>query len=329
MLNVALVGSWHVHAKGYAEEISKLDGVKIAAVWDDHAARGQKYAELWKTGFEPNLDALLARSDIDAALVACSTNLHLEVIPKCAKAGKHIFTEKVLAASYRDAVKIGKAVRDAGIRFCISLPFKSFPHNVFAKELVEKGTLGTITGLRIRDAHNGASGGWLPETFYDPVECQGGAMLDLGAHPMYLSEWLLGKPISVVSLFGHHCGRALEDNASSVLEFSGGVLASAETSLVAGPADMSLELYGTKGWYKYSGKAKSPSFVRLCIADEITPELPKERPGPIEQWVREITAGERTSGIGIDDAETLSLLMDGAYRADRDGRKVRFDELNV
>lgn len=336
MPDIALIGEWHIHAPEYAVEVSKIPGVKIAAVWDNDRVRGEKYAETWRTGFEPNLDTLLARKDIDAVLVGCPTNLHTEVITKCARAGKHIFTEKVLAATYREAEAIGKAVKEAGVRFCISLPFKSYPYNMFAKELVEKGTLGKITGLRIRDAHNGASAGWLPENFYDPIESQGGAMLDLGAHPMYLSAWLLGRPLSVVSLFAHHLGRDLEDNASSVLEFSGGILASSETSLVASRADMVLELYGTKGWFKYSGRPSKVKDVRLYVEGDpaceqegawITPELPQARPSPLAQWVREINTGEAACGIGIDAAVTLSLLMDGAYRAHREGRKVNFAEL--
>ena len=336
-MNVALLSAWHVHAMGYAEEIAAAAGVKITGVWDNDAARGKKFAEHWKTGFEPDLDALLARSDVDAALVACSTNLHREVITKCAKAGKHIFTEKVLAATCGEAEEIGNIVRKSGVTFCISLPFKSFPQNLFAKELAEKGTLGKITGLRIRDAHNGASAGWLPPTFYDPVECQGGAMLDLGAHPMYLSAWLLGQPLSVVSLFAHHCNRELEDNASSILEFPGGILASSETSLVASPSDMSFELYGTRGWFKYSGQAHNPNDVRLCLEDDpackkgawITPKLPEPRPSPIAQWIAEVNTGRAAQGIGIDDAITLSLLMDGAYRAHREGRKVTLAELRT
>ena len=336
MLNVALIGAWHVHAKEYAEEVSNIEGVKIAAVWDDDADRGRQYAELWQTEFEPDLDTLLARKDVEATLVACATNLHTDVIMKCAQAGKHIFTEKVLAATYKEAVEIGKAVRAAGLRFCISLPFKSYPYNLFAKELVEKGTLGKITGMRIRDAHNGASAGWLPETFYDPVESQGGAMLDLGAHPMYLSAWILGQPLSVVSLFSNHYNRELEDNASSILEFPGGILVSSEVSLVGSRADMVLELYGTKGWYKYSGRPSKVKDIRLYVEGDpaceqegawITPKMPQNRPSPISQWVREIKTGESALDIGIDEAVTLSLMMDGAYRSHLEGRKVKFKEL--
>jgi predicted dehydrogenase len=336
MINVALLSEWHIHAKEYAEEISKTEGVNISAVWDNDIERGRRHAEKYQAAFEPDLDRLLARKDVDAVLVASSTNLHTEIITKSAKAGKHIFTEKVLAATYREAVEIASAVRNAGVKFCISLPFKSYPYNLFAKELVEKGTLGNITGLRIRDAHNGATAGWLLPCFYDPVESQGGAMLDLGAHPMYLSAWLLGRPLSVVSLFTHHTGKDLDDNASSVLEFPGGILVSSETSLVASRADMVLELYGTKGWFKYSGRPSRVKDIRLYVEGDpaceeegswVTPKLPPANPSPIAQWVREINSGAASKGIGIDDAVTLSLLMDGAYRSDREGRKVYFEEL--
>lgn len=85
----------------------------------------------------------------------------------------------------------------------------------------------------------------------------------IGAHPMYLSTWLLGAPISIVSLFSHHYGREVEDNASSIIEFENHILVSAESSLVASRADMVFELYGTTGWFKYSGRPSRVKDVRL------------------------------------------------------------------
>ena len=56
--------------------------------------------------FEADLDTLLARSDIDAVCVVTPTNLHRDVMVAAANAGKHIFTEKVLATSVADCQAI-------------------------------------------------------------------------------------------------------------------------------------------------------------------------------------------------------------------------------
>ena len=64
---------------------------------------------------------------------------------------------------------------------------------------MESGKLGQITYARVHNYHNGSvapqadgSLGWLPPHFYDEVQTGGGAMMDLGAHPMYTLHWFLG-----------------------------------------------------------------------------------------------------------------------------------------
>ena len=74
---------------------------------------------------------------------------------------------------------------------------------------MRSGKLGKLNYVRVRKAHNGATGNWLP-AFYDPIACGGGAMVDLGAHPMYLLCDFLGEPRFVQSAFTFVTGRAVE-----------------------------------------------------------------------------------------------------------------------
>ena len=46
-------------------------------------------------------------------------------------------------------------------------------------------------------------------------------MMDLGAHPMYLSAWMLGNPVRIQSMFTNKTGHAVEDNSISTIEFEG------------------------------------------------------------------------------------------------------------
>ena len=88
--------------------------------------------------------------------------------------------------------------------------------------------LGSVTTLRVRVAHGGATDNWLPAHFYDAVQCGGGAMMDLGAHVMYLTRWFLGRPVRAVALFNKFTDHAVEDNAVTVFEFPGRAIAMAE-----------------------------------------------------------------------------------------------------
>ena len=218
----------------------------MALVWDDDPVRGEAFARKLGVPFEPSLEKALQDENIDAVCVNTATTMHLEVITAAARAGKHIFTEKVLATTSEEAYAIAKAVEEAGVKFVISFPHRAKPHNLFAKEVVEKGLLGDISLLRIRNAHNGASAGWLPPHFYSMADCGGGAMMDLGAHGMYLAAWILGKPKRISAVFSHITGKEVEDNAVAVMEFESGATAINETSFLSSNSPFALELYGTE-----------------------------------------------------------------------------------
>ena len=199
------------------------------------------------------------------------------------------------------------------MKFCISYPHRTFPANLFAKKAVEENWLGEVTLLRVRNAHNGAVGNWLPPHFYDPEACGGGAMIDLGAHPMYLSRWLLGKPKNISSVFTRHTGRAVEDNAVSVIEFENKAIAIVETGFVTPVSPFSLELYGTEGslfvggmdnTVRISSKKYAPEAEGYVIPDQLPPALPSA----MEQWVNGILKDEK---IYLAWRKELATPVDG------------------
>lgn len=59
---------------------------------------------------------------------------------------------------------------------------------------MDKGALGRITGARFRRSHGGVSGRRLPDYWFDTSLTGGGAMMDLGAHPVYILSFLFGAP---------------------------------------------------------------------------------------------------------------------------------------
>ncbi len=321
MIGTAILSTWHVHTKGYTREAQAHPDMDVKVVWDDDQVRGKEFAEAWDLPFEGSLDAVLSRDDIDAVIVDTPTNQHREVIVKAAEAKKHIFTEKVLAITSADARAIADAVEKAGVQFVISFPHRTMPHNLYAKQTVDQGKLGTVNLLRVRNAHNGASGGWLPAHFYDKETCGGGAMMDLGAHGMYLSHWLLGRPTKVQAGFTHVTGKEVEDNAVALLEFDGGAMAINETGFVSQDSPFSLELYGDKGCLLIGGPDNQ---VRLKTGGqdwETVTDLPAPLPSAMEQWVEGILRGGSIV-FGLDDALALTDVMEAAYQSHETGSKV-------
>lgn len=321
-INVAMLSKWHVHSEGYAESFKKLENVNLSAVWDEDANRGREWAKTLDCEFIESLDELLARPDIDLVAVGTPTVMHKEVLCRAAKAKKAIFTEKVLACTNEEADEIAAAVKSANIPFFISYPFRMLPVVKLAKQLADDGAIGKITHLRIRDAHDGASAGWLPNTFYDESVCGGGAMMDLGAHPMYLSDYFLGLPKSVFSTFTQCYGKGVDDNCVTMMEYASGAIATSETAFVSSRCPFILEINGDQGHIMINDNFEG---LHLSNKDGINQTiLPEDNAKPESApafFVRLLTE-DKPSPFDIDAAVRLTRLMDAAYRSYRQGIKI-------
>jgi predicted dehydrogenase len=96
-LRIAALSAWHVHAEEYARAAMDHPDTELVAVWDEDFDRGQVLAEKLSVTAVEDLDALLARPDLDGVTITTATTAHREIIGKVIAAGKHVFTEKLLA----------------------------------------------------------------------------------------------------------------------------------------------------------------------------------------------------------------------------------------
>ncbi len=349
-MNIAMISSWHVHARGYANDFKAIPGCSITAVWDENPDAGRAWAEELGCPFVADYEEILADPSIDGIAMTAPTCLHGDMLLRAAKAGKHIFTEKVLTIGTEEALAIAQAVKENHLKFVVSFPHRCRPELLYAKSLADSGKLGQITYARVRNAHNGSVAGWLPDYFYDEALCGGGAMIDLGAHPMYLLNWILGQPKSVPvacagetaqasstagqaaesraadvsSVFTQVTGRGVEDNAVSVISYENGAIGVSETGFVTPNDPFVLEIRGTKGGVSVRG-----SEVSYCCGETedkwVTVDtLPEALPSPQQQWVDAVTKGTPITVGTIDDAVALTILMEGAYKAARSGERHEF-----
>ena len=330
MIRVAMLSYWHVHAWDYTRQAQSHPDVTIGAVWDELPERGRAAAEQLGVPFYESLDDLLALPEIDAVIVDAPTSMHCDVMVAAARAGKHIFTEKVLAPTLAEANEIIAAADQASVVLTVSLPRLAEGYTQAITSLITDGACGDLTLVRIRMAHNGAlrteqnPDGWLPPHFYDPEQCRGGAMIDLGCHPMYLARHFLGLPETVNAHYGYVTGRAVEDNAVVTLGYTSGALAVVEAGFVTPASPFTIEVHGTRTSLIYS--APPPVLRVRGLDDWIEQAIPKSSPLPFVQWVDHIQRGTRNTA-NIDAALDLTKLMEAANRSAAERRQVRLDSL--
>lgn len=325
MLKVAMLSKWHVHAEGYAQKILETGKAEITAVWDEDAKRGTDWANQLKCDFEADLDTLLARKDVDAVVCTAPTAMHAEVLTKAALAGKHIFTEKAMAPTVKECEKIAEAVKKTGVTFVISLPQRTSPVVRLARKMIQEGEFGKISLVRIRNGHDGVSGGWLPDYWFDESMAGGGALMDLGCHPMYTACYLLGKPKRLCALLTAPFGSKVDESATASIEFENGAVCTGETSFITYNTPGAVEIYGSDATLlAYGNDVKLINKkIGAYTKDFVVPKLPEEMPIPVLLFVDACVNGTGSpEGFGVEDGIDLTRLLENCYISDRENKIV-------
>ncbi len=330
MIRTAMLSFWHVHARDYARQAIAHPDTEIVAAWDELHERGRTQAQDLSVRFYEHLDDALAQQDVDGVIVDAPTSMHRDVLVAAARAGKHIFTEKVLAATMADAEAIVQAVNTSGVVLTVSSPRLNDGYTTAILGVLQEGLLGTLTMARVRLSHNGAvstperPGGWLPPHFYNREQTGGGAMIDLGCHPMYLTRLFLDMPEGVTATFGSVTGKGVDDNSVVILDYTNGAFGIVEAGFVNRHSPFTIEIHGTEGSLLY-GTPESMLLVRspkMVQSREWTSQpVPPDAPSAFQQWVGHIQHGTRATE-NIQAALDLTRLMEAATRSAERGARV-------
>jgi predicted dehydrogenase len=192
-VRIGLVGSGFM-ARTYAQCIARdTQGVRLVAVTG--GSRAGALAGDNGVPTEPDMPALLARSDVDAVLLATPHSTHLALTEAAAAAGKHVYVEKPMGRTVAECDAMIAACEAAGVVLTVNkvTRFRASPRH--AKAIVDGGGIGELRMLQVRStvtAYLGDGDDWTK----DPNE--GGAWLDMGAHLCDATRWFTGSEVEVV-----------------------------------------------------------------------------------------------------------------------------------
>jgi predicted dehydrogenase len=170
-----------------------------------------------------------------------------------AEAGKHVWCEKPLALTRRDAQRAVDACRRAGVVLATGFNKRCFASMRELKRLVDSNVLGKILHLEghyCNEHSTRVSGGWRD----DPSESPGGGMTGAGLHVLDAFVNLAG-PVARVDarLFSQKPAPDPRDALAISLQFATGATGLMGT-VRAGPFYWRVHAFGTKGWAEASGE---------------------------------------------------------------------------
>lgn len=237
-------------------------GVRIVACADIAPAIARATAETYGVRAMA-VDALLKDESIDAVINLTVPNAHYDVSHAILTAGKHAYSEKPLALSYKQASKLVREADKRGLKLGAAPDTFLGGGGQTARKLLDKGTIGNVVGGSAHVMSRGMEH-WHPNPtfFFNPG---GGPMLDIGPYYLTVLVNLLGPVKSVTAMAtkgyaerlvtaeGPMLGKRIKVTTpttfNAVLAFRSGAQVSVATSWDVwkhGHVNP-MELYGTKG----------------------------------------------------------------------------------
>jgi predicted dehydrogenase len=214
----------------------------------------------------PGLDEALARDDVDIVSICAEHERRGRIAARCAKAGKHLYIDKPLAASVAEADAVVDAVEASGVR-SQTFSFIHSPWAQAAKTTAESGKIGEIIAIHSDVMFAKGYSGTVPVirprvedphprrfTFIDSKR----ELFTTGVYAIGLIRWITGAQVERVfcvtanNFFKEHIKNDVEDFGTLALALDNGITATVAcgrigwTSHQAGGPNR-LRIIGTEG----------------------------------------------------------------------------------
>lgn len=230
----------------------------------------------------PDLAAALA-SDVDAVVVANRTDQHMDVALQAARAGKHLFLEKPLAASMAGVKELVDTVQRQRLVVEAGFMLHSHPNLRWIRDFLSQGRLGEIWHMRA------AVGQWLPDwrpgtdhrRGYGAFKALGGGVTFDLIHELDLVQWLLGPVHDVTAMMRQAAALEIETEAVAQigLQVASGALAQVHLDYLRPGYGREMEIVGRHGVLRWD-------YVQGVVTLEEAGQAPREVDRVPEGFVR-------------------------------------------
>lgn len=312
------IGCGEVTEKKSGPAFSKIPGSRVVAVMSRNAERAQSYAERHHIPrWYSDAWQLIQDPDVNAVYIATPPSSHATYAIMAMKAGKPVYVEKPLAASYADCQRINHVSTQTGIKCFVAYYRRYLPYFQKVKELVETGAIGKVMNVQIRFAvpprdldYNQQNLPWRVQRDI----AGGGYFYDLAPHQLDLLQMIFG-PITRVHGFSKNRGGLYEteDTVSASFEFADGLPGSGSWCFVAHESARTdrIELIGDKGQICFSVFTYEPIALHtLQGRQEILIDNPEHVQMPLIQSVVEDLQGISTCTCDSISSTAVNWVMD-------------------
>lgn len=304
------IGCGEVTEKKSGPAFNEVPGSHVVAVMSRNAEKAESYAKRHniKKWYTDPLE-LINDPKINAIYIATPPSSHATFAIMAMKAGKPVYIEKPLAASYEDCARINRISELTGVPCFVAYYRRYLPYFQKVKQIIQSGAIGTPANVQIRFSVpprdlDYKSNGSLPWRL-QPDIAGGGYFYDLAPHQLDLIQDIFG----VITRAHGYCSNMAklykaEDTISACFYFENGLPGSGSWCFVGHQSakEDRIEVIGEKGMLSFSVYNYSP--IQLVTSEGRSSIVVPNPPYVQLPIIRSVI--EHLQGIGICECTSVS-----------------------
>ena len=307
MIHWGFIGCGAVTEKKSGPAFSKVEGSDVVAVMRRDSQKAEDYARRHGIGkWYDNAYDLINDPEVNAVYVATPPGSHLEYAIAAMRAGKPVYVEKPMAASYEECLQINRVSEETGVPCFVAYYRRTLPYFLRVKQLIDDRLLGNISTVQIRFSIPPYKEDYNPYSLPWRVKkdiAGAGYFYDLASHQFDLLDYLFGEITDAYGFTNNVAGLyEVEDSLTAAFRFKSGVSGSGSWSFVAPENSRTdlIDITGTKGRLSCSTFTFSPILLETSRGIQ---EFHENNPENIQYYLVESIVNW-LNGRGIEPVST-------------------------
>ena len=230
----------------------KSDRLKIVAGFSRSAEKRNAFAAEMGVPAAPDMETLLANPEIKGVILTVPNEQHLPLAEMVAKAGKHVYTEKPIANTLSDGLKIAALEQKYGVSVTVGHSARLMAGIRIIRQKIDAGELGRVAFMEANFSNERALE-LTPQTWrWYKDRAPGGPLSQLAIHQFDVLHYLGGEISEVTSMASKlsPVGAEVDDQSMTLMRFADGKVAYVGSCWTS-PGIYAIRVFGSKGLMHY------------------------------------------------------------------------------
>jgi predicted dehydrogenase len=248
-LGIVGLGRW---AAVLTRAARKTDRLKIAAGYSRSEDKRQAFRREFGIPVAPDLETLLADPEIRGVILTVPNEQHLPVAEAVARAKKHVYTEKPIANTLEDGLRIAALGKQHGITVTVGHSARLMAGFRKIKAAIDAGELGRVAFIEANFSNERALE-LTPKTWrWYRDRAPGGPLSQLAIHQFDVLHYLGGEISEVCSMASKlsPVGAEVDDQSMTLIRFADGKVGYVGSCWTS-PGVFACRVFGSRGLMHY------------------------------------------------------------------------------